>query len=198
MLDNDLFHGNWVAGYDVEMDLQFIPTEFLLSADHWFSAETIAESQALPLIAAKLQGDGLLTLALRKAYDLPSSVELQRQIEWVDEQGGIGLRRDVLIKSGETVRVVAATLMPQSIITRHPWIAAMGNNPLGEMLGKNVRYQRGAFEFRQLKAELIFPSLSDSAPLLWARRYRFYLAEDFLTVTEIFLPGVLERLGKTM
>ncbi|MBP6821012.1 MAG: chorismate lyase [Acidobacteria bacterium] len=177
------------------MDLKFIPTEFLLSTDHWFSAETIAETQALPLIAARLQGDGLLTLALQKAYDLPSSVELRRQADWVDEQGGIGLRRDVLIKSGEIVRVVAATLMPKSIITRHPWIATMGNNPLGEMMGKNARYQRGTFEFSQLKAEMVFPAPSDPALLLWARRYRFYLAEDFLTVTEIFLPGVLEHLG---
>jgi len=177
------------------MDLKFVPTDFLVSTDHWLSGEALTEDLVPPAIRKALQCDGLLTSALQKAYGLPSSVECRRQIAWVDAQANIGLRRDVLIKTGETIRVVAATLIPQDILARYPWLAMMGNNPLGEMLEKNGSYQRGAFEFTQIKAEFIFPSLSYSGLSLWARRYRFFLADDHLLVTEIFFPDVLERLG---
>lgn len=180
------------------MDLQFVPIEFLLSADHWFSAEELTEQTISPAMATALQADGLLTLALQKAYGLTSSVEFRRNAAWADEQSEVGLRRDVLIKTGETVRVAAATLMPQQILARYPWLSTMGDNPLGEMLEKNADYRRGDFEYTQLKAELIFPSPPDSGLLLWARRYRFFLANSFLLVTEIFLPGVLECLGKAL
>jgi chorismate-pyruvate lyase len=177
------------------MDLLFVSTEFLLSNDGWFSAEAFAERHVPPLIRPGLQTDGLLTSALQRAYGLPSSVEFRRHFDWVEGQAGTGLRRDVLIKTGETVRVVAATLMPHQILAHHPWLATMGNNPLGEMLEKHARYRRGDFEFTQLNAKLISPSPADSASSLWARRYRFFLADHHLLVTEIFLPGALERLG---
>lgn len=177
------------------MDLLFVPIEFLLSNDRWFSAEAFAERHVPPLIRQALRIEGLLTLALQKAYGLPSSVEFRRNVAWVDEGVGTGLRRDVLIKTGETIRVVAATLMPPPVIAQYPWLATMGNNPLGEMLERHARHRRGEFEFARLDARLIFPSPADSASLLWARRYRFFLADSSLLVTEIFLPGVLERLA---
>lgn len=180
------------------MDVSFVPTEFLLSTNGWFSAEAFAEQQVSPIIAAALQYDGLLTLALQEAYGLPSSVELRGNTDWADEQGNTGLRRDVLIKAGDIVRLVAATLIPHSVLARHPWLATMGNNPLGEMLEQHAEHRRGAFEYRQLDSDLIFPSSAETAPLLWARRYRFFLAESHLLVTEIFFPGTLERLGNAM
>jgi len=180
------------------MNLQLVPTEILLSTDHWISVEELAEQPISPEIGAALQNDGLLTTALQNAYGLPSSVDCRNQSNWVDEESNTGLRRDVLIKTGETVRVTAATLMPHQIISHYPWLTTMGNNPLGEMLEKHDQYRRGDFEYRQLDAELIFPSPPSSALLLWARRYRFFLANSFLLVTEVFLPGVLECLGKAL
>ncbi|MBS1790144.1 MAG: chorismate lyase [Acidobacteria bacterium] len=180
------------------MDVQFVPTEFLLSTDHWISAEELTGQQVSPVVKTALQYEQLLTLALQEAYGLPSSVELRGNTDWVDKDGNSGLRRDVLIKAGDTVRLVAATLMPHAVLARYPWLATMGNNPLGEMLEKHDAHQRGEFEYRQLRAELIFPSPAETTPLLWARRYRFFLADSHLLVTEIFFPGVLERLGATM
>ena len=180
------------------MDVLFVPTEFLLSTNGWFSAEAFAEQQVSPLIAAALQCEGLLTLALQEAYGLPSSVELRGNSNWEDEHGNTGLRRDVLIKAGGTVRLVAATLMPHAVLARYPWLATMGNNPLGEMLEKHDAHQRGEFEYRQLRAELIFPFPAEPVALLWARRYQFFLAEGHLLVTEIFFPDVLGQLGKAI
>ena len=118
------------------MDLPFVPTEFLLSNDRWFSVDAFAEQHVPPLIRQALQIDGLLTSALQQAYGVPSSVEFRRHVSWADEEAGAGLRRDVMIKTREAVRVVAATLMPQPVIAQYPWLATMGNNPLGEMLEK--------------------------------------------------------------
>lgn len=180
------------------MDVQFVPTEFLLSTDHWISAEALADHQVSPVVKTALQYEHLLTLALQEAYRLPSSVELRGNTDWADEQGNTGLRRDVLIKAGDIIRLIAATLMPHAVLARYPWLATMSNNPLGEMLEQHAEHRRGAFEYRQLNADLIFPSSAENAPLLWARRYRFFLADSHLLVTEIFFPDVLECLGKAM
>jgi len=180
------------------MDIGFVPLEFLLSTEGWLTAEVLAERFVAPLIGLSLQADGLLTTALQLAYDLPASVECRRQSGWLDGQGQRGLRRDVLIYAGEIPCVAAATLMPQPVLAQHPWLGSLENNPLGEMLEKHAVHQRGPFAFAQLEAELLFPSPTHARASLWARRYRFFLAESSLLVTEIFFPGVLERLGKAM
>lgn len=177
------------------MAVNFVPTELLLSTNHWLSATELIEPLVSTTIKAALQGDGLLTFALKRAYGEPATVECRRQTDWTDGQPGVGLRRDVLIKAGETPCVAAATLMPPKVIERHSWLTTMGNNPLGEMLEKYVAYQREAFEFKQLEASLIFPASTSTTSRLWARRYRFSLEEGSLLVTEIFFPGVLDRLG---
>lgn len=177
------------------MILHFVPTEFLLSQHHWLSAEELTEQIVSSSIKAALESGGLLTTALQKAYRQPAFVECRRQVQWTDAETVLGLRRDVLINVGETPRVAAATLMPQNVLNLHPWLATMGNNPLGEMLETHARYQRGAFAFTQLDAKLIFHPAPCTATLLWARRYRFSLEGGDLLVTEIFLPGVLDRLG---
>jgi chorismate-pyruvate lyase len=177
------------------MDLLFVPTDFLQATATWFSAQELTERQISPVIESALRAEGLLTDALQNAYAAPASVECRRQTAWQDALNQTGLRRDVLIKTGELVRVVAATLMPHDVLARYPWLGTLGSNPLGAMLEKHARYQRGAFEFTQLDAQLLLPAPVVGTNLLWARRYRFFLAESSLLVTEIFLAGVLERLG---
>jgi chorismate-pyruvate lyase len=123
------------------MTIHFVPTEFLLSKHHWLSAEELTEQIVSPPIKAALESGGLLTTALQNAYRQPALVECRRQVQWTDAETVLGWRRDVLINVGKIPRVAAATLMPQNVLSRHPWLAAMGNNPLGEMLGKHARHQ---------------------------------------------------------
>ncbi|MBO0724036.1 MAG: chorismate lyase [Blastocatellia bacterium] len=146
-------------------------------------------------IKTALQFNGLLTSALREAYGKPVSVTCLRQSEWADAQGVLGLRRDVLLKAGDVSVVAAATLMPSSVLDERPWLANLGDKPLGEALKNHGHFWRGPFEFMRVEADLIFQPAGPETPFLWARKFRFTLESGDLLVTEIFFPGVLDRLS---
>jgi chorismate-pyruvate lyase len=179
----------------------FVPTDLLLSKNLWMSSEDLTEIN--PSIKAALQFNGLLTSALGQAYGMPVSVTCLRQTEWVaeraDARGILGLRRDVLLKAGDIAVVTASTLMPSSVLDVHPWLANLGDKPLGEALKKHGHFWREPFEFMRIDADLVFKSgqpAPPETPFLWARRFRFAFESGDLLVTEIFFPGVLDRLSR--
>ena len=176
------------------MSPNFATTKLLLSESCWLSSEDLTEQIAPPSIKAALQLNGLLTSALQEAYGASVSVECVRQSEWADDQRVLGLQRDVLLKVDDAPCVAASTLMPSNVINIHPWLAGLGNRPLGEMLEARVRHQRGAYEFAQIDANLVFQNTPGIVQSPWARRYRFSLEGGDLLVMEIFYPGVLDRL----
>lgn len=159
------------------------------------SSENLSEDIIEPSIKTTLQFNGLLTSALREAYGKPVSVNLLRQSEWAGAQGVLGLRRDVLLKAGDLSVVAAATLMPSSVLDERPWLADLGDKPLGEALKNHGHFWRGPFEFMRIEADLIFQPAALETPFLWCRRFRFRLESDALLVMEIFFPGVLDRLS---
>jgi chorismate-pyruvate lyase len=177
------------------MSPNFIPTELLLSKSLWMSSEDLTENMISPPIKTALQFNGLLTSALREVYGKPVSVTCLRQLEWADAQGVLGLRRDVLLKAGGVSVVAAATLMPSSVLGERPWLANLGDKPLGEALKNHGHFWRGPFEFMRIDADLIFQPAPPATTHLWARRFRFTLDSGALLVTEIFFPGVLDRLS---
>ena len=177
------------------MSLKFVPTELLLSKIHWMSSEDLTEHVINPFIKATLQFNGLLTAALGEAYGAPVSVTRLRQSEWADAQGSLGLRRDVLLKAGDVPCVAASTLIPSSVLDAHPWLANLGDKPLGEALKNHGYFWRGPFEFTRIDADLIFQPAPPTTQFVWSRRFRFALESGALLVTEIFFPGVLDRLG---
>jgi chorismate-pyruvate lyase len=180
------------------MSPNFVPTELLLSNSLWMSSEDLTEHIIEPAVKAALQFNGLLTAALGEAYTTPVSVTCLRQSEWVEErpdaQGVLGLRRDVLLKAGDVSVVAASTLMPSSVLDVHPWLANLGDKPLGEALKSHGHFWREPFEFMRIDADLIFQPAPPATTFLWARRFRFTFDSGDLLVTEIFFPGVLDRL----
>jgi chorismate-pyruvate lyase len=177
------------------MSPNFVPTELLLSKSLWLSAEDLTEHVISPCIKGALQFNGLLTAALGEAYGEPVSVIRLRQSDWAGAEGICGLRRDVLLKAGDVSVVAASTLMPSSVLDVYPWLANLGDKPLGEALKNHGHFWREPFEFMRIDADLIFQPAPPTAPFVWARRFRFKLEIDALLVTEIFFPGVLDRLG---
>jgi chorismate-pyruvate lyase len=178
------------------MSPNFVPTELLLSKSLWMSSEDLAENMIEPAVKATLQFNGLLTAALGEAYAMPVSVTCLRQLEWADEQGIPGLRRDVLLKAGDVSVVAASTLMPSSVLDVHPWLANLGDKPLGEALKSHGHFWREPFEFMRIDADLIFQPAPPATTSLWARRFRFTFDSGALLVTEMFFPGVLDRLSE--
>jgi chorismate-pyruvate lyase len=173
----------------------FVPTEWLLSKNRWLSSEDLTEDIISPSIKAALQFDGLLTSAMEEIYEKSVSVTCLRQSEWADAWGVRGLRRDILLNAGDTSCVTASTLMPLSVLNVHPWLAGLGDKPLGETLKNRGYYRRGLFEFMRIDADLIFQPAPPATQFLWARRSRFTFESGALLVMEVFLPGVLDRLS---
>jgi chorismate-pyruvate lyase len=177
------------------MSPKFVPTELLLSKSHWMSSEDLTEYPINPSIKAALQFDGLLTSALEEVYGKPVSVACLRQSEWADERRILGLRRDVLLKTGDVSRVAASTLMPSSVLDSHPWLAGLGDKPLGEALKNRGHFWRRPFEFTRIDTDLIFQPAPPGAQFVWARRFRFAFESGALLVMEAFFPDVLDRLS---
>ena len=177
------------------MHTNFIPTELLLSKTHWMSSEELTEHMISPSIKAALEFNGLLTAALGEAYAKPVSVTCLRQSEWAGARGILGLRRDVLLKAGDVSVVAASTLMPAGVLDAYPWLAHLGDKPLGEALKNQGHFWRGPFEFMRIDADLLFQPAPRATTYLWARRFRFTFDSGALLVTEIFFPGVLDRLS---
>jgi chorismate-pyruvate lyase len=180
------------------MSPNFVPAELLLSKSRWLSLEDLTEHIISPSLKAALQVNGLLTSVMEKAYGKPVSIKCLRQSEWADARGILGLRRDVLLKAGDTTRVTASTLMPLSVLNVHPWLARLGDKPLGETLKNRGHYRRSLFEFMRIDADLIVAPAPPAAQFLWARRSKFTFETGALLITEVFLPGVLDRLSSVV
>jgi chorismate-pyruvate lyase len=101
--------------------------------------------------------------------------------------------------------VFAQTVMPDSTLSRHPWLAEMGEAPLDETLNGLTGVERSSFEYAWLRGP--HPRGADPAPGhplaaralrgtdlrpagLWARRTRVTLRGSPLLMQEAFLPAM--------
>lgn len=153
-----------------------------------------------------LEDAGSLTSRLRAACSAGFRLELLGEaLEPVpaDARGlldaGEARARRVRMFCGDTLCVCATTLMPGVTLAGDPWLAALGDRPLGDALLERGGIQRSPFEFARADTlhPLFTPALEgiDIRPAwVWARRSRFRLAAGPLLIYEIFLPG-LTRCG---
>jgi chorismate--pyruvate lyase len=105
--------------------------------------------------------------------------------------------REVELTCDDAARVFAQTLVPAATLAAEPWLALLGNDPLGPRLATLGGALRDPLEFTLLgpgDALLARACRQMPAPpgTLWARRARYRLATHCLMVQEVFLPGVLQ------
>lgn len=103
--------------------------------------------------------------------------------------------REIELIGGEEPWVFAQTLVPDATLELHPWLAELGDSPLGETLAEVGGLERGPFEFATLPAThpLAARALeyADEEPdFLWARRSWFAIRGKRLLVQEVFLPAL--------
>lgn len=140
-------------------------------------------------------GDGFALELLREALE-PADAEDLRLLDCNDDR--LHVRRVRL--SGRGVRLIfASTLVPPATLARHPWLAQLGERPLGEALADQTAVTRTPFEYTRIgERDPLFAAAlegTDIAPeTLWARRSRFLVGDDAILVYEVFLPG-LARVG---
>ncbi len=155
-----------------------------------------------------LIGKGLLTQRLKEACGERFMLRL------VDQWSGLlsashkavlrtednaGLFLDVEMSCGHSVWVFAQTLVPDSTLCVHPWLAELGDTALEETLADLSGVQRSRYEYAWLPtAEAVTARALRDAEIkpagLWARRTRIALRGAALLTQELFLP-TMGRVG---
>lgn len=148
-----------------------------------------------PAMISWLQEAGLLTQRLRTLCG--SEFCLEVLTEGMAASAG-PVRREVMLCCASEPCIYALTEIPTATVKRHVWLRELGAASLGETLREQSRthgvtLSRSAFEFALLKPDqLPQPAAAQQQQPAWARRSLFRLNEDLLTVTEIFLHGLLD------
>jgi chorismate--pyruvate lyase len=170
----------------------------------WFPAERLGQMNVEPTLRTWLIAKGTLSARVKAAGAEHFALRL------IDQWTGLltsshklglrsddtaGLFRDVEMCHCEQVWIFAQTVMPDSTLTLHPWLAELGDTPLDETLIGLSGVERGAYEYARLPAEdpLTARALRDAEVEpegLWARRARVALRGAPLLMQEVFLPGM--------
>jgi chorismate-pyruvate lyase len=160
------------------------------SAETWETEPEFEGQQPNDIVLSWLNEAGLLTARMRAECAHDFRLEVVHDMHPDSSQGE--LHRQVILWCGDEPSVFAETSIPLTTANAHPWLRELGDEPLGERLQSQPDVSRSLFVYRifdskQLPAHLAISSDEE----LWARRSDFYIGEDLLTVTEIFLPGVI-------
>ena len=176
----------------------------LLESVQWLPAERLGQLSMDAQIRPWLIGKGLLTLRLKAVCHECFALKL------VDQWTGLlsaahrtalrvsdnaGLFRDVEMCCGDKVWVFAQTVIPDSTLCAHPWLAELGDSALGETLSDLSGVERSSYEYAWLPLQeaVTARALRDAEikPAgLWARRSRVSLRSAPLLIQELFLPVV--------
>jgi chorismate--pyruvate lyase len=173
-------------------------------AVEWLPAERLGQMSVDALLRPWLIGKGLLTQRLKVLCGARFSLRLvEQRTDLLDEahkrglgvRDGAGLFREVEMFCDERVWVFAETIMPDSTLSAHPWLAELGDSALGETLSDLSGLQRSSYEYawlpgadalcaRALRATDVKP------PGVWARRSKLSLRGAPVLVQELFLPAM--------
>src|ERR1700681_4918957 len=170
----------------------------------WLPAERLGQRTVDAHVRPWLIGKGLLTLRMKAVCGERFALRL------VDQWTGLltaahksvprvpdnaGLFRDVEMCCGEQVWVFAQTIMPDSTLCAHPWLAELGDTALGETLSDLSGVERSPYEYAWLPVSdpVTARALRDAEikPAgLWGRRARIALRGAPLLTQELFLPSM--------
>jgi chorismate lyase len=170
----------------------------------WQPAERLGQLSMDAQLRPWLIGNGLLTQRLRTACGDRFSLRLVDQ--WTGllsashrsvlrTEDNAGLFRDVEMCCGGNVWVFSQSIVPDSTLILHPWLAELGDAALGETLNLLSGIERNAYEYAWLPTEeaVTARALRDAEikPAgLWARRARIGLRGAPLLTQELFLPSM--------
>lgn len=170
----------------------------------WLPAERLGQLSVDAQVRPWLIGKGLLTQRLKSVCGGHFSMRLVDQ--WTGLLGGdlqaalrstdnAGMFRDVEMCNDGCVWVFEQTVMPDSTLVAHPWLAELGDAALGETLHDLSAVERSSYEYAWLPAgqAVAARALRDAEVTpagLWARRSRVSLRRAPLLVHELFFPAM--------
>jgi chorismate-pyruvate lyase len=168
----------------------------------WQPQERLGQLSMDARLRQWLIGKELLTVRLKAACGARFALRLVDQ--WTGllsashkaalrTEDSAGLFRDVEMCCGGVVWVFGQTIIPDSTLSLHPWLAELGDSPLGETLATLSGVERSPYEYAWLPTEeaVTARALRDAEikPAgLWARRARIAIRATRLLTQELFLP----------
>jgi chorismate--pyruvate lyase len=160
------------------------------NTETWETEPEFAGRQPNDVVLSWLNEAGLLTARMRAECEHDFRLQVLTDLNPdADEQE---LHRQVILWCGDAPCVYAETSIPLATANAHPWLRELGDEPLGERLQSQPDVSRSLFVYKAFDTTQIpGQQTNDSTAELWARRSDFYIGEDLLTVTEVFLPGVM-------
>jgi chorismate--pyruvate lyase len=170
----------------------------------WHPAERLGQLSMDAQLRPWLIGNGLLTMRLKAVCGELFGLHLVDQ--WtgllspahksaLKVEDNAGLFRDIEMCSGAKVWVFGQTVVPDSTLSAHSWLAELGDAALGETLLDLSGVERGAYEYSWLpNSEPVTSRALRNAEIkpagLWARRSRILLRGAPLLTQELFLPSM--------
>jgi chorismate-pyruvate lyase len=161
------------------------------TAQLWLPEHALNCYEGNPRLRSWLATPGLLTQRMRDTAGEAFRMNVLREYRAAD---GDHLREIELTARG-VPWVFAQTRVPASTLSRHPWLAQIGDTALGEALAAHGRVSRTDFEYGRLTPDdpLVALALArrELAPQpLWIRRSTFAVDDAPLVVQEVFFPDV--------
>ena len=173
----------------------------------WTSFEGVA-SQVPPALRTWLTEPGLLTARIRDLcgehmrfrmlgplHGASLSAELAARLGGADSRG---LLREIEFRCRDERVLYARTVLPDSTVRVHPWLAELGDSPIGESLRRaGGLLEREPIEYAALPPdhELALAarevSTDPTNEPTWARRAVYRLDGRPILVQEVFLPALL-------
>jgi chorismate--pyruvate lyase len=103
-----------------------------------------------------------------------------------------GLVREIEFACAGVRWIFAQSVFPDSTVARFPWLADLGETPLGEALRRVGDVVREPLEYAALPLDHPLARLADpdGRSTLWARRAVYRLAGLPIIVQEVFLPAL--------
>ena len=170
----------------------------------WLPAERLGQLDVDPRMRAWLIGKGLISLRMKDACGERYTARLVEQWTGLVSSelkaclkigDSAALFREVELSCADQVWVFAQSVIPDATLCAHPWLAELGDSPLGELLATLSGVERSSYEYARIPAHdpLAARALRDAeiAPAgLWARRARVQYRRVPLLSHEVFLPSM--------
>jgi chorismate lyase len=169
----------------------------------WLPAERLGQLDVDARTRPWLIGKGLISLRMKDVCGERFAFRLLEQRtgllgnshrSYLRVDDSAALFRDVELCCADQVWVFVQSVIPDSTLCVHPWLAELADSPLGEMLEALSGVHRSSYEYAWLPADDILAARAlhgaDVTPSgLWARRSRVLLRGAPLFTQEVFLPA---------
>ena len=159
----------------------------LTGPEVWYPSPEQTGAVPDPVLLSWLTESGLLTARLRSLCS--SNFNLHVLSQSPCRTNAVQLRQIVLY-CDQSPCIYAETTIPLTTIANFPWLASLGDEPLGERLSNQPDVRRSEFRFAHTAPHDLPISVSTKVKFLWARQSDFLITDQALTVTEVFLPGI--------